>query len=705
MLCKLSLKNIRRSIRDYSVYFITLVLGIAIFYIFNAINTQASFLVVSTVTADILRLLSEVITGLSVFIAFVLGALIVYASRFLMKRRSREFALYMTLGMRKSSIAGILGMESLIIGLFSLAAGLVLGIILSQIMSTVVAQLFEANMTEFVFTFSREACLKTILYFAVIMAVVVLFDMILVGKSRLIRLMQTGSRAEKVRMKNPVVCVLVFVVGTAILVMAYRMVTQSLSSIFAAPQAILIPIVMGAVATFLIFWSLSGLLLGIISRFKNVYWRGLNSFTFRQLSGRVNTMVVSITVICLMLFLTISIMTAAFSMRDSMNKNIRELTPVDIQFDKTLATEETERLYLDDSMFVGPDGKEKDIPKEQLRKELHQDVLETFSDKELDLSSFLAEYVSVYIYQTDAFDLSTALGDVRQKLVTDHPSVQIYNNHDIMTVGDYNRIAELYGREPVTLGENEYLILCDYEPMIPFWKEVLERETVYQIFGHELQPAAQDPVYGFVRLSSIHENTGLVIVPDEVADPAYRAKNLLAANYAAQDDTARRETEEKIIELTRQVNADCLITTVIGYNTRIDIRDTSVSLGAVVTFLGLYLGFVFLISGAAILALKALSDSIDSKGRYHVLRQIGAEDKEIDRSLLRQQMVLFLMPLVLAGIHTIFGLRFSQLILEQMGTGIQTVSLLITILILLLIYGIYFFITYRSSRKIIKETV
>lgn len=705
MLCKLSLKNIRRSIRDYSVYFITLVLGIAIFYIFNAINTQASFLVVSTVTADILRLLSEVITGLSVFIAFVLGALIVYASRFLMKRRSREFALYMTLGMRKSSIAGILGMESLIIGLVSLAAGLVLGIILSQIMSTVVAQLFEANMTEFVFTFSREACLKTILYFAVIMAVVVLSDMILVGKSRLIRLMQTGSRAEKVRMKNPVVCVLVFAVGTAILVVAYRMVTQSLSSIFVAPQVILIPIAMGAVATFLIFWSLSGLLLGIISRFKTVYWKGLNSFTFRQLSGRVNTMVISITIICLMLFLTISIMTAAFSMRDSLNKNIRELTPVDIQFDKTLATAETEKLYLDDSMFVGPDGKGKNIPKEQLQKELHQDVLETFSDKGLDLSSFLEEYVSVYIYQTDAFDLSAALGDVRQKLVTDHPSVQIYNNHDIMTVGDYNRIAELYGREPVTLGENEYLILCDYEPMIPFWKEVLEKETVYQIFRHELHPAALDPVYGFVRLSSIHENTGLVIVSDDVVDPAYRAKNLLAANYAAQDEAVRRETEGKIIELTRQVNADCLITTVIGYNTRIDIRDTSVSLGAVVTFLGLYLGFVFLISGAAILALKALSDSIDSKNRYHMLRQIGAEDKEIDRSLLRQQMVLFLMPLVLAGIHTIFGLRFSQLILEQMGTGIQTVSLLITILILLLIYGIYFFITYRSSRKIIKETV
>ena len=714
-LCRLSLKNIRRSIRDYSVYFITLVLGIAIFYIFNAIDTQASFLIVSSVAADILQMLSEVITGMSVFIAIVLGLLIVYASRFLMKRRSREFALYMALGMRKSSIAGILGMETLIIGVFSLAIGLVLGIILSQIMSTVVAQLFEVNMTEFVFTFSLTAFLKTILYFAVIMAVVVLFDLVLVGKSSLIRLMQTGSRAEKVRVKSPAVCILVFVVGAAALIIAYSMVIRTINMFFDAPSMILVPIGLGAAGTFLVFWSLSGLFLGILSRFPKLYFHSLNSFTFRQMSGRINTMVVSITVICLMLFFTISIMAAAFSLRNSLNRNIQELTPVDIQISKDLATPETEIAYSDllQLMMSETDNPDMEVPKperypedteaaeEQYQKEIHMDVMEFFEEAGYDLADFFTGYESVYIYETEEFDLSAALGDVREKLVTDHPSLQFYNKHEIMTASDYNKLAAMYGREPISLGENEYLILCDYEPMIPYWEEVLADETVYHIFGKDLHPASQKTVYGFVNMSPMHENTGLVIVADDAVDPAYRARNILTANYAAQDDEGRRKTEEEILAAVRSIYWDG-VRPFVSLNTKIDICDSSIGLGAVVTFLGLYLGFVFLISGVAVLALKALSDSIDSKGRYQMLRQLGAEDREIDRSLLRQQLVLFLAPLALAGIHTIFGLRFSQLILQQLGTGIQTISLIITLLILSVIYGLYFLVTYRSSRRIIR---
>ena len=139
MLFKLSIKNIRKSIRDYAIYFVTLVLGVAVFYIFNAIEAQTSFLMVSDSTADALKLMVQVITGLSVFIAFVLGFLIVYASRFLMKRRNREFALYMILGMRKGAIAAILSIESIAIGILSLAAGLLIGIGASQLMSTLVA--------------------------------------------------------------------------------------------------------------------------------------------------------------------------------------------------------------------------------------------------------------------------------------------------------------------------------------------------------------------------------------------------------------------------------------------------------------------------------------------------------------------------------------------------------------------------------------
>ncbi|MBR3642093.1 MAG: FtsX-like permease family protein, partial [Parasporobacterium sp.] len=244
MLFKLSIKNIRKSIRDYAIYFVTLVLGVAVFYIFNAIEAQTSFLMVSDSTADALKLMVQVITGLSVFIAFVLGFLIVYASRFLMKRRNREFALYMILGMRKGAIAAILSIESIAIGILSLAAGLLIGIGASQLMSTLVAQLFEADMTHFAFTFSSSAFFKTILYFGIIMLVVVIFDLIMVGRAKLINLLQTGSRAEKVKMKNPVLCVVFFLLGAGILAFAYWNVTSGLEKLVQI-QTILLPILMG----------------------------------------------------------------------------------------------------------------------------------------------------------------------------------------------------------------------------------------------------------------------------------------------------------------------------------------------------------------------------------------------------------------------------------------------------------------------------
>jgi len=343
MLFKLSFKNIRKSIRDYAIYFVTLVLGVAVFYTFNAIEAQTSFLMVSESTADALLGLTQVITALSVFIAFVLGFLVVYASRFLMRRRNREFALYMILGMRKTSIAAILSIESIAIGILSLAAGLLIGIGASQLMSVLVAQLFEADMTHFTFTFSSNAFFKTILYFGIIMLIVVIFDLIMVGWAKLIKLLQTGSRAEKVKMKNPVLCLVFFLLGVGILAYAYWSVTKGLESLMEF-RSILIPIFLGMIGTFFVFWSVSGFLLMVISHFKKTYYKGLNTFTFRQLSSRVNTMVVSISVICVMLFFTISILSAAFSMRTSLNSNLRELTPVDVDLAKPLLTPDTEEL-------------------------------------------------------------------------------------------------------------------------------------------------------------------------------------------------------------------------------------------------------------------------------------------------------------------------------------------------------------------------
>lgn len=157
MLFNLSLKNFRKSIRDYSIYFFTLILGVAVFYIFNAIETQSAMLEVSRTKENILQIMNSILEGVSLVISFILGYLIVYASSFMLKRRKKEFGIYLILGMKKRQVAGILWLETVFMGMISLAAGLIIGIGLSQFMSLLVSNLFEADVSAFRFVVSAKA--------------------------------------------------------------------------------------------------------------------------------------------------------------------------------------------------------------------------------------------------------------------------------------------------------------------------------------------------------------------------------------------------------------------------------------------------------------------------------------------------------------------------------------------------------------------
>ena len=141
---------------------------ISIFYIFNSLDSQTVMMRVSSNTRDIIKLMNNMLSAVSVFVSFILGFLIIYASRFLIKRRSKEFGVYLTLGMSKRKVSKILLLETIFIGVISLFIGLVLGTLLSQLMSLLVANMFEADFTDFTFVFSTSAAVKTVIYFGVI---------------------------------------------------------------------------------------------------------------------------------------------------------------------------------------------------------------------------------------------------------------------------------------------------------------------------------------------------------------------------------------------------------------------------------------------------------------------------------------------------------------------------------------------------------
>lgn len=683
---KLSFRNIKKSFKDYAIYFFTLILGVAIFYVFNSIESQTVLLDVTNSTHEVIDLMTNMLSGASVFVAFILGFLIIYASRFLIKRRNKEFGIYMLLGMSKRKISMILFFETILIGIISLAVGLGLGVLLSQLMSMLVANMFEADMTKYEFIFSSQACIKTIIYFGIMYVIVMLFNTVNIGKCKLIDLIQTNKKSEKVKMKNPMLCTIVFIISAIALGYAYYMVTGGINETIKPPEDIFKPIVIGAVSTFFIFWSLSGLILKIVTSMKNLYVKGLNTFTFRQLSSKINTTVFSMTIISLMLFVTICVLSSALSLKNSMTANLDELAPADIQLEKRVLNED----WLDQGY------NEEQIKNSKLS---IREILEKF---DFNIDSYLEESVEYNLYQTEELTFGDTLGDNWETIKNTYTSLIPYNvADDIMTISDYNKVAKFYGNEEYTINEDEYIIVADYDSMIEIRNVALKDNQEITVFGHTLKPKYNECQYGFVEMASNHINSGIIIVPDDIVDDNYIVYNSIIGNYYTDSLDEQREIQEQIKNLVN--NPISLEYNLPSINSKVDISEASIGIGALVTFLGLYLGIVFLIASVAILALKELTESTDNKERYNMLRKLGADEKMINKSLFRQIAIFFMFPLLIAIIHSIFGITFCSYIIETFGNEQLLPSIIMTAIFIVVIYGGYFLITYLYSKNIIKE--
>lgn len=685
MLFKLSLKNIKKSFKDYAIYFFTLILGVAIFYVFNALDSQTVMMNVTKSTKEIIQLMTTILSAVSIFVAFILGFLIIYASRFLIKRRNKEFGIYLTLGMSKRKISMILFLETLIIGILSLTVGLVIGALLSQFMSILVANMFEADLTKFAFVFSVSSCIKTMIYFGIMYFLVMIFNTINISKCRLIDLLHANRKSERVRLKNPIFCTVFFLISTVILGYSYYMVTGGVNELQDFKQ-ILIPILLGALSTFFIFWSLSGLLIKIVTSMKKTYYKGLNSFTLRQISSKINTTVFSMTIICLMLFVTICILSSGLSIKNSMTANLTTLAPIDINFEKRLdLTEELVQKYWNYNSNMIEDSK---IP-----------IRESLKRMEFDLDQYLTNIVEFNTYSSN-FLLKDTLGTYYEEAQKNYPYLKYDSTEEFIKLSDYNSAAKLLGLETLTLEGHQYILIADYSGWIPIRNEALKRNTPVILQNQTFYPKYKECKNGFIEISSNHVNMGLFVVPDTAVDESMRTKSILLANYKETSKEGKQQTEEVIRGMGQHPYNNKTNTTVM---TRLALYESSIGLGAMATFIGLYLGIIFLISSAAILALKELSESTDNKERFRMLRKIGADEKMIHKALFRQIAIFFLFPLFLALIHSVFGIMFCNYILETFGNEKLLESILMTALFLVLIYGGYFLLTYICSKNIIKE--
>ena len=563
-------------------------------------------------------------------------------------------------------------------------------------MSILVGKLFEADMSNFTFVFSKDACIKTCIYFAVMFIAVMIFNTITVSKYKLINLLTATKKNEKVKIKNPVVCVIIFLIAVAILGYCYYKVTIGVNTMTTADQILPI-ILLGIISTILVFWSLSGFILKVVQSIKKIYLKDVNMFVLRQLNNKINTTVISMSLICLMLFMTISVLSSSLSLNSTMRRDMQEMTPVDINLYKTANLPES---------YQNPYTGETEYYTEEQIEDSKVSMEQTLMENGFDMNNF-KDTVEIPIYASSELTMGDLLKGIEEMVKMQFPQLRYDAPEEIIKVSDYNKIARLYGNQEYSLEDNQFIILCDFDSMKTLRDQALKENDIITLKGKEYKAKYDECQEGFIDMSSSHINTGIVLVPDSVEfTDSEKERTFLAANYNADTEEEKENIEKAFTDESNSELYKNIIEKGLNFDgmTKISIIESSVGVATMVVFISIYLGIIFLIASSAILALKQLTESSDNKERYNILRKLGADEKIINKALFKQIGLFFIFPLILAIIHSIFGIQFVMTLMSVLASSEELLpSIIATVIVMGAIYGLYFLATYIGSKNIIKE--
>ena len=700
MLVKLALGNVRKSVADFGVYFLTVLLGVSVFYAFNSMAAQQGVLAFSESQDKMFGLLGLVINGVSVFIAFVLVFLVVYANRFLIKRRTREFGLYLALGMSTGDVVRIVLLESLVVGAASLAAGIALGVGLSQLLLYATSLMFQADVATasgFAFVFSADALVKTLAVFAAIFVLAALLNARTVARTRLIDLMRAGDKSDEMKLRSLPLSLALFVVSVALIGVSYKLLMDN--GLMEPSPEFLAATVLVCVGTVLFFYSLSGFLLKLVQMIKPLYLRGLNMFTLRQLGAKVNTTFVALSVVCMVLFLAITSVSGGIGIRNAVEGSLAKGTSYSASAVSVFGTYDDEGGYVSDAS-IEPYARFAEAHGFDMAAGLRESA-DALGAGDFDALVQDAAQLDMHVDPADALtmgDVEAASGLVLKDTAgaSISPSYGKYPVY-LAKLSQVNAALALAGKEPIELGAGECALLSDSDITAGFYRQMVERGTVLDVSGRDLKAAAFSGEC--LMTVSFPMNTGTVVVNDaDLPEGAVILQSTLNAQCASEADEAA--LGELLSAVADTDNPDTW--PLMNVFTRADVVGQSVGLSTVVAFLAIYLGFVLVIACAAILAIQQLSEASDNARRYGLLRKLGAPGGMIDGALFTQVLIYFVFPLLLALAHTACALQVVTDVVAVFGHLDITAMALTCAGAFLAVYGVYFVVTYWGARRLIK---
>lgn len=683
MLGKLSFRNAKRQAKDYCIYFITVIISVALMFSFNSIATSNDISELSSYMASF----SKAISGISILIVLVMAWLINYCMRFMLEKRSKEFGTYQILGIEKKSISNIFTLENIMIGGIAFIIGIALGTFIYQILTSIIMNLFNQPY-QIEISFNIKAVGMTAIYFFGIFALVLLNCRRKIKKTKVYDLLYASKINENNMIKNAKGNVILFTLSIALLVGAILINNNEFANASnMVGRNIFIAIIMLIVGIYLFYISISSFIVKRYLNNKSKKYKKDNMFLYRNLTSKINTMSLSLGTIALMFTIILIGGNVALLMNSMINNEIEMGYPYEIMI--TTADGDFSKY----KEYIEKNAKVKDMYEYRL-----------YNIKGIGLST--------------AFEKTPFKGAIDKEIDC------------VLSLTDYNKLREILGYEKVDLQDDEIMINCLKTAKGGLEKYTKENDKI-KIVGKDVkikeirseniaQVGFNGSYYAIIvpdslipliekedqRLRDKNDNNSTIVTEQEDgADKIYYldfAYNFVATTENMTDEKFYKELSNYIIKQEREIagevngeeqnyNIEISLTNV---QTKGERMSQTKSFYTIMSFLAFYVALIFVMATATLLAIQQLSDSEKYKYRYELLRKLGVDELQINRTIFKQLLFYFAIPMILPviiSIPVILGVGQIFTVAVTMEEIFKNIWIMLGMFIL--VYGIYFIAT------------
>lgn len=693
MYVKLALENAKKSIKDYLIYFITITICVSLFYAFMSLSSSSYELITEKsykfeVLKAILKYSTYVITG-------VLIILVGYVNKYMMKRRQREFATYILLGSEQKSVALMFFIETLIVGVMAIMCGICIGTLFSQVVTAIVLTTAKQEVV-FNFRLYMDTVVITFIFFISMFCIIGVYNIRVLKKLKLINMMNVEKKTEFQFKRSGKFYAIVF--GLSVILYSvggyctYKLINNNGYSSVDYKNGLIfqvISLVSFIVATYLLFYSIAYIIIFIKERCINFKYENTNLFLIGTIVSKIKTAPILMATICItFLGAAISFMLTLVMSQWSLGY-LDYRVPFDIDVRNEYSYRFGENTSLDDI---------KDIPKIN-----YDEVIKYLNDNDYGVE----EYCQVEKYFLNKEDF----------YIRDVDNIPIV----AVKLSDFNKLRSMLGYKEIELRDNEFTTQWQKIIKEDDIKKSIKENSIINIDGKNLN--ISDTGYytesigeGIYNIYSDH----IIVLPDKLCE------NLTLASTNLLVNTKKEVDFEKIIEfkgkyiydwfksnnenLTKKYNNKNGDISEYLIETRVRAFETNNILNATLAMriLGIYLGTVLLMISLTVLALQQLSDSIEHRSRFNVLKKLGVEEDDINKIILKQISIYFVIPIFIALIGFVifisnYYILNSEIINSYIGDKAFVINIVIAMILMIFIYVCYFAGTYYTFKRNIKS--